>query len=381
MSSDLATQPKQKSLRDLLEAPNVRAGISAALGGFMDEGNFLAQMLIAFQSPGTGDRPGVIDCTLDSKFKAAHLCATLGLLPTLGQVALIPRDIKNQGLCCTVMPQWQGFQALMLRHPDVKTVKATLVHSSDSYGFDPETESIVNHTYDPFDPKRTFHTFEDLRGGYLAVTFKDGRPKQYHCVKLDVFQKARKCAQADNIWTKYFEEQCLKTVYRNAYARRVIPIDPFAAQRLQGIVEAEDDALENDPNRIVVAPSSAITYQPVDQPAQSRTEKAAAKMKKPVETKPAEDESKAPETESVATTTTPEPARDESKAAVNESAKPKSKSADPFDVQIAKAVKVQELDAIANAISEAVSDGRLNGDEAGMYRAALMKKRKRFEGD
>jgi len=376
MSSDISTQPRAKGLRELLEAPNVRAGISAALGGFMEEGNFLAQMLIAFQSP------GVIDCTLDSKFKAAHLCATLGLLPTLGQVALIPREMKGQGLCCTVMPQWQGFQALMLRHPDVKTVKATLVHSSDSYGFDPETESIVNHTYDPFDPKRTFHTFDDLRGGYLAVTFKDGRSKQYHCVKLDVFQKARKCAQSDNIWTKYFEEQCLKTVYRNAYARRVIPIDPFAAQRLQGIVECEDDALGNDPDKVIVSPSSAITYQPAsEQPAQSRTEKAAAKMKKPAESKPVEDESKAADSESEPTKTTPEPAASESKAPAKETTKPRSKSADPFDVQIAKAVRVDELDLIGEAISEAVSAGKVSDDEAAFYRSALAKKRKRFEGE
>jgi hypothetical protein len=290
--------------------------------------------------------------------------------------------MKGQGLCCTVMPQWQGFQALMLRHPDVKTVKATLVHSSDSYGFDPETESIVGHTYDPFNPKRTFHSFDDLRGGYLAVTFKDGRPKQYHCVKLDVFQRARSCAQSDKIWTAWFEEQCLKTVYRNAYARRVIPIDPFAAQRLQGIVECEDETLGNDPERITAAPSSAITYQPVsEQPAQSRTEKAAAKMKKPVETKPAEDESKAADSESEQAKTTPEPVASESKAPAKETAKPRSKSADPFDVQIAKAVKAQELDAIGEAISEAVSAGKVSGDEAEFYRSALAKKRKRFEGE
>ena len=167
--SELATQTKPKGLRDLLESPNVRTGISKALGGFMDEGNFLSQMLIAFQAPGADGRPGVIDCTLDSKFKAAHLCATLGLLPTLGQVALIPRDMKGEGLVCTVMPQWQGFQALMLRHPDVRSVKATLVHSSDTYGYDPETESVVNHTFDPFDPKRTFTDFKDLRGGYCDL--------------------------------------------------------------------------------------------------------------------------------------------------------------------------------------------------------------------
>lgn len=280
MSEVATTKPKPMGLREMLDAPNIKAGISAALGGFMDEDNFLSQMLIAFQAPGSGGNPGVIDCTLDSKFKAAHVCATLGLLPTLGQVALIPRNMKDQGLCVTVMPQWQGFQALMLRNPEVKSVKATLVHASDSYVYDPDTESLTQHTFDPFDPTRMFRNFDDLRGGYLTVTWTDGRPKTFHFVKRDTFEKARKCAQGDGIWTKWFEEQCLKTVYRNAYARRVIPIDPFASKRIQALVESEDLALGNDPARIIDVPAvAAITYTP-EAAKTSRTEAAATKMKK-----------------------------------------------------------------------------------------------------
>ena len=341
--SELMTQAKPKGLRDLLESPNVRTGISKALGGFMDEGNFLSQMLIAFQAPGADGRPGVIDCTLDSKFKAAHLCATLGLLPTLGQVALIPRDMKGEGLVCTVMPQWQGFQALMLRHPDVRSVKATLVHSSDTYGYDPETESVVNHTFDPFDPKRTFTDFKDLRGGYLVVIYKDNRQKLYHCVKLDVFERARKCAMTDKIWLKWFEEQCLKTVYRNAYARRVVPIDPFATHRIQALVESEDDALGNDPERLTSTPVAAVTYQPEEKP-KSRTEAAASKMKK-ADTTPDESKSEQKPTDPI-----------------------------PFDKQIEQATTARALDATERAIVAA----NLTIDETAFLKSMLSTARERI---
>lgn len=115
-----------------------------------------------------------------------------------------------------------------------------------------------------------------------------------------------------------------------------------------------------------------------EQSGQSRTERAASKLKKPSESKPPEGESKAADTESA--TATQEPVREESKAS-KDTSKPKSKSADPFDVQIAKAVKIQELDAIEQDISECVSAGKLHVDEAAFYRSSLQKKRKRFESE
>lgn len=122
-----------------------------------------------------------------------------------------------------------------------------------------------------------------------------------------------------------------------------------------------------------------------EQAGQSRTEKAAAKMKKGAETKPVAEGTPDAGTETTGAKTAMEDATAETKPAVTptvaSSVKPKSKSADPFDVQIAKAVTAQELTAIEGAISEAVSAGKVNDDEAAFYRSALAKKRKRFEGE
>lgn len=345
MSTTAVTQPEK--IRGWFQAPNIREGISSALAGYMDADAFINQMLIAF----TED--AIAPCTQVSKFEAAHQCAALGLLPSLKQVALIPRQIKDKGLCCTVMPQWQGYQALMLRHPDVQSVKAVLVHVTDRYTFDPVAESLL-HEYDPFDAGRKFESIKDLKGGYLVVKYKDGRPPLWHFVTVDTIDKARSCAQAQNIWSKWFAEQALKTVYRNAYARRVVPIDHLVHSRLQALVETDDHALENDPNKVIVVDPPSISYSP---PAQekpvSRTEKAAAKMKKPEQ--PAETTGQQEDTTA-------------------KESKPSKDAGLPFDVQITKAETLEQLEAIYEALGKA----GLNPDEYNFYHNLLTKKQARL---
>lgn len=250
-----ATNGHSIGLSSWLSRNDVRERISSALGGSISCDHFLSQMIIALEKT-----PEVKACTPQSKFEATNICATLGLLPTHGQVALIPRNIKGVPQV-TVMPQWQGYQALMLRHPDVKTVKAVLVHASDTYRYDPETEQL-SHNFDPFQEDRKFVDWKDVRGGYLVVQFKDGRPKQYHFVTIDTMQKARSCAQSDNIWRKWFQEQCLKTIYRNAFARRVVPMDHIGGHAEQ-LNYLEDEAQGNDPNRVP---------DPIEQKSVSRSE-------------------------------------------------------------------------------------------------------------
>lgn len=236
-----------------LDGNGVRSRIGSALGGVMDEDSFIAQIVIAMQ------HPDIRTCTVSSQFEAVHLCASLGLLPSLQQVALIPRDMKSQGRLCTVMPQWQGYHALMIRHPDVLDINARLVHVTDDYEFDPITESLSLHDYDPFDATRVFNKFEDVKGGYLVVTWRDKeRPAKWHFVPVETMKKAKACAQTPNIWNKWFTEMCLKTVYRNAYARRIVPIDPLVQSKMEKVTEADDVALGNDPERIIDTTASPV---------------------------------------------------------------------------------------------------------------------------
>lgn len=218
--------------------------ISNAVGSVMDSQQFTAQLKIAF------DDPELQSCTIDSLYAAANTCSALGLLPTQKQIALIPR--KNKGvLTCDVMPQWQGMKAIMMRNPEVLDINAFLVHATDEFEFQPNLSPPIRHNYDPFSEDRIFRNFDDVRGGYLVIEWRDRtRRDKYHFVSKDKMLKAKGCAQTSAIWDKWFEEQCLKTVYRNAFARQVIPIDFAVNRALERLIQAEDQLNDNDPQRV-----------------------------------------------------------------------------------------------------------------------------------
>jgi recombinational DNA repair protein RecT len=227
-----------------LTNPEVAHRIQSALAGWMTGDEFIAQMLISLQ------HPGIRECSEESKFKAAHVCASLQLLPSLDQVALVPR--KNH---VHAMPQWQGYKAIMERHPNVLEVEAFLVHKSDQYRIH---NGVIDHEYDYFDPKRRIESVRDLVGGYLVINYTDGRHPKYFPVTADYIAKCQACAETQNVWVKWFEQQALKTIFRAGYARRVVPVDPLVNKALQEASAAEDVAMGNDPDRLELkqAPSN-----------------------------------------------------------------------------------------------------------------------------
>lgn len=266
----LAVQQEGK-LRTYISRPEVQQGIEQALGRYMEPGTFLSQMLI-FCS-----KPEIERCTVASQFKAIHTCATLGLLPTYQQVALIPRKVnkgtENECYEVTVMPQWQGLKALIERVPEVDHVVPCLVGVSDQFVTDGDGPDMYipegGHRYDPL--ARSITKFEDIRGGYAKITFNDGRPPKYHFVTAEYIKKCRACSESykyekpdkPSPWTAWFEQQALKTVLRSVYARRVVNVDPMVAGRFESFLKHEDALLGNDPRIIEHEPAGPALSAPV----------------------------------------------------------------------------------------------------------------------
>jgi len=254
MSTDLATRPQTEGkLADWIAKPEIHSRIAAAVGDIMDADQFIAHAMVAFQDP------KVKGCTPLSQFTALHQLAALGLLPTLGQVALVPyKDIIK----CS--PQWQGYKALMERNASILEVQAVIVHKSDSFTLH---NGVVEHNYDPFDEKREIKGTEDVKGGYCKIVYSDGRPPKYHLVTSKHIDKCRKCAQTQDVWNKWPEQMILKTLYRDCYARRAVPMDPLVHARLQQVTELDDLNLGNDPMRVEskverIAASQTTTPEP-----------------------------------------------------------------------------------------------------------------------
>lgn len=247
------TEVIETKMIDWLNDDKVRSRLESTLCESLSVDEFISQLMIEFQ------KPEYDLCSIESKYKAMHLCAQFSLLPSIDEVALIPYDTKGPDgekvLQLKAMPQWQGFRSIMMRHPDVRDVECRLVMTGDEFEFDGTAYAVTHHQYDPFRNREVEDSLDNLRGGYLIITFIDGK-KKYHFTSADYIRKCRRCAQSQNVWKSWTTQQCMKTVYRDAFARRVCPIDPNVTKCMDSVLEYEDRMLKNDPRVIDHKPVS-----------------------------------------------------------------------------------------------------------------------------
>jgi hypothetical protein len=120
----------------------------------------------------------------------------------------------------------------------------------------------LRHNYNPL--THVAKSIDDVQGGYLRVTYRDGRDPKWHFVTGDYIDRCMRCSESwkgrekaiknkanwipNCPWTDgWFEQMAFKTVLRSAYARRVVPIDPMIAGRVEAFLKQEDSLLGNDP--------------------------------------------------------------------------------------------------------------------------------------
>lgn len=255
------TRPASTTVRSWLDNDRTREMLRDALAGWMDPATFAAQCYLAARDP------KLAGCSAESMFAAFLRCAEMGLLPSTHHrhVALIPRKVRDRNgrdtgeIAIDPMPQWQGFKALFEREPEVQQTRAVLVHTRDTFAIG--VDGVPVHTFDPLDPARLFEHPAiatkanpprecGLRGGYLVVTFRDAtRAPIYHVVPAHKIHANRLCAGKQDVWVQWFEEMCLKTIYRDAWAKRAVPVSIEVGTRMAAADAADNAALENEPNR------------------------------------------------------------------------------------------------------------------------------------
>ena len=255
MSTGLsASKPKaaptaEQQLSTWLRNEDTLSRINSVLGGVMDAEAYIASVLLSLNDP------KLAKCTVLSKYDVAFKCSTMGFIPQLNHVAIVPRnnkkiiDGKDVWITeATMVPQWQGYKAVMERHPEILEVDAVLVFDHEHLSFDSVTGQ-VDHKYNPLDPKRVVDTkpsMENLLGGYCKISYRDkSRPPKFHFTTANHIRKSRARAETDSVWTQWTDQQCTKTLYRDCYARRAVPIDPIHAKQMQTILDHEDAELGN----------------------------------------------------------------------------------------------------------------------------------------
>ena len=237
------------TITDYMGRNGWRERVNASLMGVMSCDAFNAGCLAALSDP------KLQQCSAESLGQAFLKCASLGLMPGPQQlVSLSPRRGE-----ITVMLGWRGIACLFNRLPHVKEVTAYLVHTDDP--FDMVGDQVV-HERDPFDREVT--SADNCRGGYLRITYTDGRPDKYHVTSVRKILENRGTAGASGPWRDYFAPMALKTVYRDAWARAAVAFEPGAppAQHILNAELHERDANDEDPARVTrqSPAAAALTY-------------------------------------------------------------------------------------------------------------------------
>lgn len=219
--------------------------IANQLGGERNRQIFIAAATAAIE----GDEK-IMACDPSSIVRALYTCVSMGALPassvtpqTQREVALIPR---NKVL--TVIAEWRYFKRQFERHPDVADARAYIVHTMDQCEWDADTERF-SHTYDPFDPNRTWpDSGATVKGAYLRLRFRESAGGGFRDFPVTKEHILHARAAGGPVWKgPWFVDMVLKTVYRKAASSEVITFDPMSdvgrqigAALRADVVDAED---------------------------------------------------------------------------------------------------------------------------------------------
>lgn len=262
-----ALEPNERGIRKMLFDQSLQAQVFASLPPAIPADKFAALCLDQFQAMLAQLSPDLQQRVYRNPvlvLRAAQRTAALGLLPGKGsqEVAWIFRKGWQKSKDNTVvpdsidvMPQWQAFIRLMRQAEGVLDVEAVLVHSSDIFRY---RDGEITHEFDPFDEDRVFLNPEmagerphGLRGGYLRITYQDGRVR-FHMVpfaKIDANRRCSKNPAGDDPWGRWYPEQVQKTIVRDAAARRVVDWNVDTLERMSAIEKAAREADGEDPAR------------------------------------------------------------------------------------------------------------------------------------
>jgi hypothetical protein len=238
MSQQIATREEDK-LSGWLARPEVNGRIGEALGGYSTRRCSSPPPDPHSDQAGTGGVLGRQPVSGDSHLRDARPDGRLsaGGPDSTGQA--VDGDAAVAGL--------QG--AVRAGAGSLWKCGRRIVHVNDLFEVAGDAPDLIvsRHQYDPFDPERKIEKLEDIRGSYIVVTFRDGRPPRYHFASAAYISKCRNCAQTRAIWDKWFEQMALKTAFRSAFSRRVVNVDPMVAGKLEAFTRYEDSLLGQRP--------------------------------------------------------------------------------------------------------------------------------------
>jgi recombination protein RecT len=245
MSTGTAVAPSQNgngekkpsqltTIKGALESPQFKEAIARALPKHMTAERFLRIAVTA-----TLRTPKLMQCTQTSLLNCLLQLSQYGLEPDGRHAHLIP-----YGTDCTLIIDYKGLVALVLRSGLVSTLHADVICENDDFEYD--KGFIVRHKIDFKQPRGKVYAV------YCVCRLKDGTEKSEVMTRDDVEAiRSRSKAGRSGPWVTDWNEMAKKTAFRRL--SKWLPLSP----EIRDAMDGDDDRLaESLPSNVI--PGTAI---------------------------------------------------------------------------------------------------------------------------
>jgi recombination protein RecT len=222
----------QRSIKELLQGPELKNAIAAALPKHLKADRFIRVALTA-----TMRQPDLLQCSRESFFRALLDLSALGIEADGRRAHLIPfRNNKTRQMEVQLIIDYKGIAELVRRSGDVSYIHADAVYPGDDFDYAYGSGSFLRHK-PPVNGDRgkapiLFYSF---------VRLKDGTEDFIVMSKSDVDKiRARSKAKDAGPWVSDYEEMGKKTVFRRH--SKWLPLSPES----RDVVEHDDSVIDVD---------------------------------------------------------------------------------------------------------------------------------------
>lgn len=251
--------PRRRDIKELLEGPEIRAAVQAAMGDKMSAERFVRVAINA-----TMRQPALLECSKVSFYQVLLDLASYGLEADGRRAHLIPfwntkmcicnhqKDSHQAGKCmvagCTCMQlssrrdvqliiDYKGLAELVRKSGDVSYIHADAVYKGDDWSFGYGSDAHLRHK-----PNLEVERIAEKRIAYYSfVKLRDGSEDfiVFSPSQVDAIRKRSKTPN-NGPWVSDYDEMGKKTVFRNH--SKWLPLKP----EVKDAIEHDDDAIDID---------------------------------------------------------------------------------------------------------------------------------------
>jgi recombination protein RecT len=242
------------ALRNTLEGP-MRGEIAKALPKDIDPDRFIRTVITAVQM-----NPKLIEADRRSLFAACMKSAQDGLMPD-GREAVLniySTKVKIDGRETWVdkvqfLPMVRGLLKAMRNSGEVASVDAAAVYAKDEFAFERGDEPRIVHK-----PYLGADDPGEVIAAYVIVKLANGEVHREVMSKRDI-EKVRAASKAANGpgWTTWYDQFAIKSAIK-----RATKLLPSSSDRLNSVIDHDNDAMGFEFNQRGVDASQAITAAP-----------------------------------------------------------------------------------------------------------------------